>query len=67
MLSLRVCSDLSSGLEHDRRVEIQFVLVVLPAVQALVSFVTSKKSQHLEVGGPVREAHEMYSLPIQVN
>ena len=67
MLSLRVCSDLSSGLKHDCRVEINFVLVVLPATQALVSLVASKKFQHVEVGGLVRKAHEMYSLSIRVD
>ena len=67
MLSLSVCSDLSPGLEHDRRVEIQFVLVVLPAAQPLASLVAPKKSQYVGVREVIRKAHEMYSLSLQAD
>ena len=49
MLSLGVRGDFRPRLENDCRIEIQFVLVVLPATQPPVLLVSSKEPQHMEI------------------
>lgn len=49
MLSVGVSGDLFARLQDDLRVEIEFILIILPAVQSFVPFVASKESQHVEI------------------
>lgn len=49
VLSFSVLSDLRPRLQHDRRIEIQLILVVLPTAQPLVLLMASKKPQHMKI------------------
>lgn len=49
MLSLGVSGNLSTCLQGNCRVDIQFVLVVLPVTQSIVLLVASKEPKHVEI------------------